>query len=124
MHSRHHRKYHDDFINRRHGFSLLSSRKLYRSLVTVSTKNSGKAQMILLLGKRKGKNPEKSPLELHQKCQNIMHKVKYCKSLLNTPPRDGYLITLNTMHVISIHLLSLRPTKRATISAQSEQEES
>ena len=111
MHSRHHRKYHDDFINRRHGFSLLSSRKLYRSLVTVSTKNSGKTE----------KNPEKSPLELHQKCQNIMHKVKYCKSLLNTPPQDDYLITLTTMHVISIHLLSLRPTKRATISAQSEQ---
>lgn len=121
MHSRHHRKHHDDFINRRHRFSLLSSRKLYRSLVTVSTKNSGKTEMILLLGKRKRKNPEKSPLELHQKCQNIMHNVKYCKSLLNTPPRDDYLITLNTMHVISIHLLSLRPTKRATISAQSEQ---
>ena len=122
MHSRHHRKHHDDFINRRHVFSLLSSRKLYRSLVTVSTKNSGKTEMILLLGKRKRKKtPEKSPLELHQKCQNIMHKVKYCKSLLNTPPQDDYLITLNTMHVISIHLLSLRPTKRATISAQSEQ---
>ena len=55
MHSRHHRKYHDDFINRRHVFSLLSSRKLYRSLVTVSTKNSGKTEMILLLGKRKRK---------------------------------------------------------------------
>lgn len=57
MHSRHHRKYHDDFIYRRHGFSLLSSRKLYRSLVTVSAKNSEKTEMILLLGKRKGKKP-------------------------------------------------------------------
>ena len=61
MHSRHHRKYHDDFINRRHVFSLLSSRKLYRSLVTVSTKNSGKTEMILLLGKRKRK---KKPWEI------------------------------------------------------------
>ena len=120
MHSRHHRKHHDDFINRRHGFSLLSSRKLYRSLVTVSTKNSVKTEMILLLRKRKRKKPWEISFGTPPKMSKH-HAQGEILQLLNTPPRDDYLITLNTMHVIFIHLHSLRPTKRATISAQSEQ---